>query len=380
MSEARQASTALIEIRDRMRAAPSIAVRTDAAIHVGRLLSTETLTESERQAALAILETLATDVEQRVRQALADHVKSCAILPPLLARTIAADVEAVSVPFVQFTPCLSDADLVAIVELGGISRQLAISKRATVSQRVTEALIATCSGSVITAVLENPGAVVSEPSYHAILDYFGRDDAIQGLMVERAILPITVTERLIQAVSDVLRVRLIEKHALPADLAQELVGQAGERVLMEELRSPLQSVDVEGLVRRLDAKGKLTPTLLMRALCLGDTRFFELGMAVLADIPTESAAKLIYDRGPLGFKALYEQASLAPELFRAFRAALDVLHEAKARGEESWSRRCVEEVIDRVTREYDEACPADLEYLLSQIAHRMLGRSQRSNR
>jgi len=380
MSEAHQASTALIEIRNRMRAEPSVAVRADAAVHVGQLLSTATLTESERAAALAILEKLATDIEQRVRQALADHVKSCAILPPLLARTIAADVEAVSVPFVQYSPCLSDADLVAVVELGGVSRQLAIAKRQSVSERVTAALIATCSGSVVSAVLENPGASVSEPSYHSILDYFGRDDGIQNLMVERSILPITVTERLIQAVSGALRVRLTEKHALPADLAEELVGQAGERVLMAEIGSPPHGFDVEGLVRRLRAKRKLTPTLLMRALCLGDTRFFESGIAVLGDVRTDSAAILIRDRGPLGFKALYEKAGLPPELFRAFRAALDVLHEVEAKGEESWSRRCVETVIDRVTREYDEGCPADLEYLLSQIAHRMLGRSQRSNR
>jgi len=37
-------------------------------------------------------------------------------------------------------------------------------------------------------------------------------------------------------------------------------------------------------------------------------------------------------------------------------------------------------IIDGVIKEYDEACPDSLEYLLSQISHGILGRSERSAR
>src|SRR5689334_306655 len=89
-----EAAAALIDVRDRMRESPTVQVRTEAAQHVGTLFSAAALTDAERQSALAILEELARDVEQQVRQSLAVHVASCAVLPPLLARTIAADVEA----------------------------------------------------------------------------------------------------------------------------------------------------------------------------------------------------------------------------------------------------------------------------------------------
>ncbi len=118
MPKSPRASTTLVVIRDRMRANPSVGVRADAAKHVGALLSAGVLTKGERRTALAILETLAKDVEQQVRRALARHVESCAVLPPALARAIAEDVEAIALPFIRMSPALTDADLLAVIELG----------------------------------------------------------------------------------------------------------------------------------------------------------------------------------------------------------------------------------------------------------------------
>ena len=370
-------STTLVAIRDRMLASASVGVRADTAKQVGSLMSAGVLTKRERRTALAILETLAKDVEQQVRSALARHVESCVVLSSSLARAIAEDVAAISLPFIRVSPALTDADLLAVIELGDTAKQLAVAERERVSERVTDALVATGTGSVVAAVLTNGGAEISESSYHEIMDTLGGDESVQSLMVERTLLPLTVTERLIQSISNVLRDRLIEKHALPRDWADAVVGQAAERALMHGVTVSRRSSDAEGLARHLDSQGKLTPTLMMRALCLGDVRLFKAGMAVRTRISLERAARLIDDRGPLGFKALYDKAGLPPELFRAFRAALDVLGEIRRGGNEGWDLDCVRRILDRVTGEYDQACPADLEYLLSQISHRVLGRSER---
>jgi len=374
------ASAALIDVRDRMRSNPTVRVRVDAAQHVGNLFSSEILTPAERQTALAILEELARDVEEEVRKSLAIHVASCAILPPMLARTIAADLETISIPFIEISPALSEADLVSIVRLGSVAKQAAVATRERVSGRVAKVLIATRSPTVVTALLRNVGAEISEPSYHMIMDGFANDTGVQGLLVERAALPLTVTERLIQVVSDGLRERLIEKHALPPEIATELLNQARERALFHTAASSPRAFNVEAFAIRLNSKGKLTPTLLMRALCLGDLPFFEAGMAVRAGISVRNASELIADRGPLGFKGLYEKARLPAEQFRAFRAALDVIGELRDGGQEVWSPAQTQLILDRVMREYDEACPSGLEYLLSQMSCRILGRSDQQRR
>jgi uncharacterized protein (DUF2336 family) len=374
------ASTALIDVRDRLRENATVRVRADAAKHVGDLFSSAGLTEAERQTALTILEGLVKDFEQEVRQSLAIHVANCAILPPSLARTIVADLEAISVPFIRVSPALTEADLVSIVRLGSSAKQVAVATRERVTGRVAKVLIATRSPAIVTTLLSNQGAEITEPSYHMIMDGFANDIAIQGLLVERAALPLTVTERLIQVVSDVLRDRLIEKHALPPEIAMELLNQARERALFHGAASAPRAFNVEAFAIRLNSKGKLTPTLLMRALCLGDLPFFEAGMAVRAGITVRNAAELIADRGPLGFKGLYEKSRLPTELYRAFRAALDVLGEVRDGGQDIWIPAHTQLILDRVMHEYDEACPAGLEYLLSQMSHRILGRADQQGR
>lgn len=371
---------ALADVYNRLRAHPDVAVRTETARHVGALLSTPTLSASERRTALAILERLVQDVEQEVREALAVHVARCALLPPELARKIAEDVDAVALPFLRVSPALSDADLVAIIAAGNVSKQVAIAARPSVSPGVTEVLIGTGRPSVVTALLENDGAAITEAGYHTIMDEYEEDDRVQRLMVARPALPLAIAERLIAVVSETLRERLVENHALPSQVADELVHQARERALIHGIAALPRSFDVDAFTARLGAKGELTPTLLMRSLCLGDRRFFEAGMAVLAGISVASSVVLIADRGPLGFKALYEKAGLPSEYFRAFRAALDVLGELQIAGQDGWSPGCLETILDRMMREYDEACPADLEHLMSQMSRRILGRMDRQGR
>jgi len=375
-----EAAAALIDVRDRMRESPTVRVRAEAAEHVGTLFASPALTVAERQTALAILEELAKDLEQEVRQSLAIHVANCAILPPMLARAIAADIESISIPFIQISPALTEADLVSIVRLGSAAKQVAVATRERVPGRVAKVLIATRSPAVVSTLLRNEGAEISEPSYHMIMDGFANDSTVQGLLVERAALPLTVTERLIQVVSDVLRDRLIEKHALPPEIATELLSQARERALFHGTAAAPRAFNVEAFALRLNSKGKLTPTLLMRALCLGDLPFFEAGMAVRAGISVRNAMELIGDRGHLGFKGLYEKARLPAELSRAFRAALDVVGEWRDGGQDAWTPAHTQMILDRVMREYDEVCPAGLEFLLSQMSRRMLGRSDPQGR
>jgi uncharacterized protein (DUF2336 family) len=376
-----EAAAALIDVRDRLRQNPSVRVRTDAAEHVGSLFSTSTtLSDAERETALAVLEELARDTEQEVRKSLAIHVASSVLLPPMLARTIAADVEAISIPFIQISPALTEADLVSIVRLGSPAKQVAVAGRERVTGRVAKVLIATRNPAVVTTLLRNEGAEITEPSYHMIMDGFATDTVVQGLLVERAALPMTVTERLIQVVSDVLRDRLIEKHALPPEIATELLNQARERALFHSAAAAPRAFNVEAFAIRLNSKSKLTPTLLMRALCLGDLPFFEAGMAVRASISVRNAIELIGDRGTLGFKGLYEKAKLPGELYRAFRAALDVVGELRDAGHETWTPANTQMILDRVMKEYDEVCPAGLEFLLSQMSRRMLGRSEQQGR
>lgn len=359
---------------DRLLHDRSPAVRAETAASVAAAFADGDLAPRERRMAEGILEMLAADVADEVRQSLAEHVKHSPLLPRSLAVALAQDIESVALPILRASEVLNDEDLIAVVSAGSEAKQFAIAERRTVSEAVAHSLVETGRRGVICVLLANDGALVAEPSLEAALDKFGDDEGVTALMVDRRELPLSIVERLVTVLSETLRERLIQRHRLPETLADDLTRHGRERALSQLVTDDSRVVEIEALVGRLFASGKLTPTLLLRSICVGDLHFFEAGMARQAGVPIENARTLLYDRGPLGYRGLYSKTSLPSELFRAFRVAIDVVREVRQDqgpdrdGGVEWTRNYTDTIVDRLVREYRQVCPADVEHVLSQLA------------
>jgi uncharacterized protein (DUF2336 family) len=353
-----------------LRDNPSSTIRANIAVAVSADLATAVLTGEERQIAEQILDALAHDLDRRVRQALAEHVKECPFLPSEIASTLASDVEdMVALPIIQYSPLLSDTDLILYVRTGNTSRRLAVARRQRVAPAVVGELVETGDPEVVGAVIANAGAEVSENSLLKVAVRYQGDESIEALLVERPALPLTVCEVLIACVSKRLRERLLAKHQIPGFLADDLVMHAREKALTEIL--PCSDAEgAERLAYHLHAQRRLTPTLLLRTLCVGDLSFFDSGMARLAKIPVMNARALLYDRGILGLRAVYQKAGLPPALFQAFRVAMSaVLDGYLNRGRAAYTQR----VIDQLVLVYGDLSPAGLEGVLAQLSAQTSG-------
>jgi uncharacterized protein (DUF2336 family) len=106
-------------------------------------------------------------------------------------------------------------------------------------------------------------------------------------------------------------------------------------------------------VQQLQLNGRLTPSLMVRGLCLGHMGFFEHAMAELAGVPHGKAWVLIHDAGPLGLRAVFERTGAPARLFAPIRAAIDVYHKLELDGRpgdrERFSRTMVERLLSRST-------------------------------
>ncbi len=187
----------------------------------------------------------------------------------------------------------------------------------------------------------------------------------------RTRLPLCTTRQVIFRVSGELREHLVEHHDLPPELADEMVLHGRERALTRAMASDDPKAEIERLVAGLAAEAMLTPTLLLRGLCLGRLDFFWAAMAHLARLPLDEAGYRILDGGPDEFIALYETSGLPPGLFRAFRAALDVVRCLPPKEARDWQRASTDAIISRLVNEYEEVCPEDLEHMLSQLSRRL---------
>src|SRR5262249_53051734 len=150
--------------------------------------------------------------------------------------------------------------------------------------------------------------------------------------IGRATLPIHVTEKLITVVTGELFDRLVNTHELPPQLAIEIASGTRERATLDLVEQAGLSSDPARFVQQLHLNGRLTPSLIMRALCLGHVDFIEHALAELAGVPRSKAWLMIHDAGTLGLKTIFERAGLPPGMFTAFRLAIDIFHKTEMDG------------------------------------------------
>jgi len=262
---------------------------------------------------------------------------------------------------------LADADLIAIVRSSGAAKQVAVAARPQVSTDVAEAIVAADQPLALATLVGNDGAALTEPLLHRVLEGHGADETIQAPMAQRAHLPLAVLEKLVAAASAGLRETLAKRSDLPPHLASELVLGTRERATAALMSPESIAAEAFALAQQLHNGGRLTANLVVRAVCLGDLAFVEAAFAVLADIPIHNARLLIYDAGPLGFKAIYERCKLPVELLELMRIGLRVAQQTGFDGGDNDRERHSRRTLERILTQYENIGSEDLEYLLGKL-------------
>jgi len=351
----------------KLLADPSVETRADVAAKLAQQVDGSALTREERAIAEDIIRALSRDAALRVRQALSDHLKESRNLPHDVAMALAHDVDSVALPVLSRSVVLSDADLIEIVRCSGAAKQEAIAVRDKVSAQVAEAIVEADQPSALAKLVGNDGAELAEPTLKRVLDRHGENEAIQEPMARRVQLPVTILERLVAEASSSLRETLAKRADLPDHLASDLVLDTRERATASLLSPRSRTAEAAELARHLQRSGRLTPSLIVRAICLGDLAFVEAAFAVLAGIPVHNARLLLHDAGPLGFKAIYERCNLPAEFAELFRIGLKVAQQTDFDGGENDRERHRQRTLERILTQYEKIGAEDLDYLLGKL-------------
>ena len=353
--------------------------RAETAASVAQALSYGRLSKAERQLAGEILELLARDLEVAVRQAVAEHAKSCPFLPRNVACRLAADVETVALPVIRYSCVLTDDDLIAVIEAGVATKLSAVAARDEITARVSDALIATRNRSAIKVLLGNDGAWISAAGYGRVITDLGDERDVQKLLVARPMLPLSVTERLIAVIAEDLQEELVRRQELPPEIAAELIRQGSEKALAQAVKSEGSESQARELAKRLKAQDRLSPTLLLRALCLGDLRFFEAAMGIIAGIPVASARTVLQDGGLDGFRRLYRKSALPEPLLRPFMIAIELIQEVGWDKAQIWRMQYTYVMLERLASEIETSLGPDVEAVMASVS-RLLARDQNRGR
>lgn len=291
-------------------------VRAELARKIGRLLPSLSAEASERARALTIetLQCLARDQLPRVRQILAEEIKALDCVPKEVIRRLARDVEKVAAPILEFSPLLSDADLVEILATAHADYALrAIAARRPLRAHVSDIIAAARDVPAVTILLENADAQIREETLERIVEGAAQTKAWHRPLTLRH----DLTPRLIRRISGFVSAALIEGLAARTNLdeetrrhlAREMQARLSEAAEAEEATKALAKAVAQ--VDQLFEEGKLDDAFVERAAEAGNREVVTHGLALLASVPPVTAKRIIDSRSAKPVIALVWLAGLS---------------------------------------------------------------------
>jgi len=279
---------------------PDEEVRKEVAHKLGRLLPDISVDQQDKlsKMALDILDTLARDQMRNVRAIVSDEIKHARNVPKNVVRRLAEDAESVvSAPVLEYSPLLSDKDLLEIVALGIESGAMtSIAKRKELPQDVVDAIIESGDENAIPALLENKSAKISEKTIDLIAIEAEGHEEWHPPLVDRGNLPVRTVRRIANFVSAALFERLIENNDVEEKAVDEMRMEVRKRIDSNELLDTETDAAREKAMERAEKlfkQGKLTEDVVKKAIDVNDGHFTRYAISHMSGLPSEVVAKML---------------------------------------------------------------------------------------
>ena len=226
-------------------------------------------------------------VEQSSRALLAIRLGPVSTAPRKILRQLACD-DAIEVA----SPVLSQAerlDTETLIECARTKNQehlLAISRRKTLPEPLTEVLIERGDQQVVLSTAKNTGARFSGKGFGVLVKRSEGDDQLTTCVGLRPDLPPQLFERLLQAASDTVRAKLeAERVHAKADI-DHVVGEVTDRLQTEFATQPPSYATAQVLVESMLKAKLLTPGKLQEFAAAGRFEEMVAALSLMSNVPT----------------------------------------------------------------------------------------------
>ncbi len=330
------------------------------------------ITERGLKLAEDIFRLMVEDVEVKVREILSDSLKNCKNIPHDIAAKLINDQNSVAVPFIKYYANLTREDLISILEMPNIDKQKAVAQRQNLSEDISQYIVDKCPEEVVGTLISNDSAKIVERTYDRIVSKYSNSENIKSRLVDRAELPISVIEKIVNSLSEELQKRLLLSHNLPNNIVTDIVEQVKEKATLKISEEFSSDKQIEELVHQLYTSNRLTPSLVVRAICMGDLKFFEYALVYLSNTSITEVRKILFNT-QLDFmiRNLLRKAFIPKSMFPAVFSALKVIRDIRFDCRRSDRRSFVHKVIERILTfgtAGEEMSEEDISYLISKIS------------
>ena len=265
-----------------------------------------------RDIAIEMLEKLARDQAPRVRAILAEEIKRLGNVPKSVVDRLARDIErVVATPILEYSPLLSDADLLEIIAGAEAEHALrAVAKRQPLSSEVSDVIVGSLDIPAVAALLANPHAAIRERTLEELVEAAENIKELHAPLTLRTDLSIRTIRRLASFVGTVLLESLTARSNLDEDTRFFLYhrlrirlqeGDGGKSVLTDAVQEVSHAVDggyLNGEYVEEMAEG-------------GNKEAVIVALATLARVPQQTVRRIVDARSAKAIIALVWRARLS---------------------------------------------------------------------
>ena len=289
-------------------------VRAELARKIARLMPDLCREEALYLRAISIefLEKLSRDQATRVRAILAEEIKLLDCVPKSVVDALARDVEdVVAAPILEYSPLLSDADLIEIIAGATADHALsAVARRRPLSHEVSDAIVGTLDIPAVAALLANPRASIREQTLDKLVETAKSISALHAPLALRPDLSARTIRRLAAFVGTALLEALTVRSGLDEGTRTFL-----NRRLRMRLRSDTDGRPAAGDVARTAIfaaqNGELSDEFMERIAEGGNKDAVIVALSRLASAPPETVRRILDARSAKAIVALVWTAHLS---------------------------------------------------------------------
>ena len=258
-----------------------------------------------------IITRLATEIEISARSLLAQRLAPIAKAPVNIMRMLASDDEIkVAFPVLAQSERIDDAVLVQSARSKSQEHLLAISRRRTLSEIVTDVLVERGNKQVVLSTAKNRGAKFSETGFCRLVKRSDGDDALAVCVGSRPDIPRPLLLTLLAAASDLVRSKLIAEEP---NIRQE-IHHAVETVT-DGLRDnahvePVNHAAARALVQSLGDSGQLGDSTIRASAEEGKSEEIAAALAFICAVPVDVVEQAMLHDKPETILVLAKAAKL----------------------------------------------------------------------
>ena len=272
-------------------------VRAELAVKIARLLPGLSESENAHLFSLTVetLESLARDAAVNVRAVLADQIKRLDCVPHHVVMHLAQDAETmVAAPILEYSPLLSDTDLIEIIACARTNEALAaVSRRHPVSEDVSAAIVKSLDIPAVAALLVNPDARVRKETLDHIVEAAEEVSDWHVPLILRAELSARAIRRIAGFVGAALIERLAARHDLSDATRQHLSRELRARLAEQGAAAPAPGARPADMVATARAAGKLDGLFVEQAAQAGNRELVALALSELSGVPDAKVRKIL---------------------------------------------------------------------------------------